>query len=53
MTSGVSPSIRRVPHVLQVVLSLNPGGTERLVVEIIKRLRSELPMAVCCLEVAD
>jgi len=50
MASGVSPSIRRVPNVLQVVLSLNPGGTERLVVEIIKRLRSELPMAVCCLE---
>jgi len=36
--------------VLQVVLSLNPGGTERLVVEIVKRLRAELPMAVCCLD---
>jgi glycosyltransferase involved in cell wall biosynthesis len=32
------------------VLSLNPGGTERLVVELVKRLRSELPMAICCLD---
>jgi len=38
------------PKVLQVVLSLNPGGTERLVVELVKRLRPELPMAVCCLD---
>ena len=38
------------PNVLQVVLSLNPGGTERLVVELVKRLRPELPMAVCCLD---
>jgi L-malate glycosyltransferase len=50
MVQGVSSSIQRVPHVLQVVLSLNPGGTERLVVEIVRRLRSELPMAVCCLD---
>jgi len=40
------------PNVLQVVLSLNPGGTERLVVELVKRLRPELPMAVCCLDEA-
>lgn len=39
-----------LPNVLQVVLSLNPGGTERLVVELVKRLRGELPMAVCCLD---
>ena len=39
-------------NVLQVVLSLNPGGTERLVVEIVRRLRGELPMAVCCLDEA-
>ena len=38
------------PSVLQVVLSLNPGGTERLVVELVKRLRPEMPMAVCCLD---
>jgi glycosyltransferase involved in cell wall biosynthesis len=31
-------------------LSLNPGGTERLVVELVKRLTGELPMAVCCLD---
>jgi glycosyltransferase involved in cell wall biosynthesis len=40
------------PSVLQVVLSLNPGGTERLVVELIRRLRAELPMAACCLDAA-
>jgi glycosyltransferase involved in cell wall biosynthesis len=39
-----------MPRVLQVVLSLNPGGTERLVLEIVKRLHGELPMAVCCLD---
>jgi L-malate glycosyltransferase len=38
------------PRVLQVVLSLNPGGTERLVVELVRRLRPELSMAVCCLD---
>jgi len=41
---------KKPPNVLQVVLSLNPGGTERLVVELVKRLRDELPMAVCCLD---
>lgn len=35
---------------LQVVLSLNPGGTERLVVDIVKRLQAEIAMAVCCLD---
>ena len=38
------------PRVLQVVLSLNPGGTERLVVELVDRLNPEIPMAVCCLD---
>ena len=38
------------PKVLQVVLSLNPGGTERLVLELVRRLRAELSMAVCCLD---
>ena len=38
------------PKVLQVVLSLHPGGTERLVVELVRRLRPELSMAVCCLD---
>lgn len=38
------------PRILQVVLSLAPGGTERLVIEIAKRLHPEFPMAVCCLD---
>lgn len=42
MTSGA--------RVLQVVLSLNAGGTERLVVELTRRLRDVIPMAVCCLD---
>lgn len=37
-------------RVLQVVLSLNPGGTERLVVELATRLHPRIPMAVCCLD---
>lgn len=35
---------------LQLVLSLKPGGTERLVVELVRRLNREFPMAVCCLD---
>lgn len=38
------------PRILQVVLSLNAGGTERLVLELVKRLHADLPMAVCCLD---
>ena len=38
------------PRVLQVVLSLNPGGTERLVIELTRRLSPAIPMAVCCLD---
>jgi glycosyltransferase involved in cell wall biosynthesis len=37
-------------RVLQVVLSLHPGGTERLVLELVKRLHAEIPMGVCCLD---
>jgi glycosyltransferase involved in cell wall biosynthesis len=33
-------------------LSLNPGGTERLVVELVRRLRPDVDMAVCCLDEA-
>jgi glycosyltransferase involved in cell wall biosynthesis len=36
--------------VLQVVLSLNPGGTERLVLDLVNRLHPEIPMAVCCID---
>jgi glycosyltransferase involved in cell wall biosynthesis len=39
-----------VPRVLQVVLSLAPGGTERLVLDLVRRLRDRMPMAVCCLD---
>ena len=39
-----------MPRVLQVVLTLNPGGTERLVLEIVRRLHGQLPMSVCCLD---
>src|SRR4029453_12233780 len=38
------------PRVLQVALSLNPGGTERLVVELAARLHRELPTMICCLD---
>ena len=40
----------RTPRVLQVVLSLTPGGTEGLVVEICRRLAPEFGVAVCCLD---
>jgi glycosyltransferase involved in cell wall biosynthesis len=46
----VPPRVALAPRVVQVVLSLNPGGTERLVVEIVNRLRSELAMVICCLD---
>jgi glycosyltransferase involved in cell wall biosynthesis len=38
------------PRVLQVILSLNPGGTERLVLELVRRLHADVPMLVCCLD---
>lgn len=41
-----APDVR----VLQVVLSLNPGGTERLVLDLIERLHPTIPMMVCCLD---
>jgi len=41
---------RQAKSVLQVVLNLDPGGTERLVIEICSRLRDRYRMAVCCLE---
>lgn len=37
-------------HVLQVVLSLTPGGTERLVVEICRRIAPGFRATVCCLD---
>jgi hypothetical protein len=38
------------PHVLQVVLSLAPGGTERLVVELCRRIAPAFRATVCCLD---
>jgi L-malate glycosyltransferase len=35
---------------MQLVLSLNPGGTERLVIEICKRLIDRVDSVVCCLD---
>jgi L-malate glycosyltransferase len=32
------------------VLSLDPGGTERLVTQLVRRLRPAMPQAVCCLD---
>jgi len=40
----------RNARVLQVVLSLNPGGTERLVLDLVTRLHDDIPMSVCCLD---
>ena len=40
----------KMPRVLQVVLSLDTGGTERLVVDICTRLKRRFEMTVCCLD---
>jgi glycosyltransferase involved in cell wall biosynthesis len=40
----------RKPRVLQLVLSLAPGGTERLVVEICRQLADRVESTVCCLD---
>ena len=51
---GIAPS-GRAPRrgsvgVMQVVLSLSPGGTERLVIDICRRLGPEFVVSVCCLD---
>jgi glycosyltransferase involved in cell wall biosynthesis len=46
----VSHPIDPQPRVLQVVLSLHPGGTERLVLDLASRLNDVCPTAVCCLD---
>ena len=38
------------PRVMQLVLSLSPGGTERLVVEIVRALSGRMDFVVCCLD---
>jgi L-malate glycosyltransferase len=44
------PAANGPPCVLQVAISLNPGGTERLVVEIARRVRPAFASTVCCLD---
>ena len=39
-------------RIMQVVLSLAPGGTERLVIEICRRLAPGVESVVCCLDAA-
>jgi glycosyltransferase involved in cell wall biosynthesis len=46
-----SPEPRAVqPHVMHVALSLDPGGTERLIVELAKRAVGTFRVTVCCLD---
>ena len=49
-TGDRRPKADQAPSVLQVVLTLNPGGTERLVLELVKRLAGQSRQAVCCLD---
>src|SRR5260221_540728 len=37
-------------RIMQLVLSLSPGGTERLVIEICRRLEPSVDSTVCCLD---
>jgi glycosyltransferase involved in cell wall biosynthesis len=47
----VSSELRGVqPHVMHVALSLDPGGTERLIVELAKRALGTFRVTVCCLD---
>jgi glycosyltransferase involved in cell wall biosynthesis len=46
-TSTRRPS---APRVMQVVLALDVGGTERLVLDLIKRLSSKVEFSVACLD---
>ncbi len=44
------PTDRPRPCVMQLVLSLSPGGTERLVVDLVTRLDNSFRTVVCCLD---
>lgn len=48
--TSVAPRRRASARVLQVVLSLAPGGTERLVIDICRRLGNGFDVSVCCLD---
>ena len=42
--------MQQKPRVMQLVLSLSPGGTERLVIEIVRALSDRIDSVVCCLD---
>lgn len=46
---ALPPTVKK-PRVMQLVLSLSPGGTERLVIEICRHLADRLESSVCCLD---
>jgi len=46
----VATASPHAPRVLQVALSLNPGGTERLVIQLATRLHAGMPTAIACLD---
>lgn len=48
-TVGLRGRVRK-PRVMQLVLSLSPGGTERLVIEIVRALSPRIDSIVCCLD---
>jgi glycosyltransferase involved in cell wall biosynthesis len=47
---AAAPAAAPTAHVMQVVLRMTPGGTERLVLEICKRVREQFNVTVCCLD---
>ena len=49
-TSAPTGKQQAPARVLQVVLSLSPGGTERLVIDICRRLGHGFDVSVCCLD---
>jgi glycosyltransferase involved in cell wall biosynthesis len=50
LTAALAVKPARVPRVMHVVLNLSPGGTERLVIDIARRLQPHTEVSVCCLE---
>jgi L-malate glycosyltransferase len=48
--SAATTTPRPVVRVLQVVLRLQPGGTERLIVDLSQRLQGVVNTAICCLD---
>lgn len=50
LTSAPTAKQQAPARVMQVVLSLAPGGTERLVIDICRRLGLGFDVSVCCLD---